>query len=341
MAIITLDPNAPEFSRRYPNLADARLGARALSCSDDFFAEMARMLNPEPAVFIPGKYDTNGKWMDGWESRRKRVNGYDWCVVRLARPGILKGVDIDTSHFTGNYPPAASLQACLVADGEPDASTVWHEVLPSVNLQGNSHHYHAIDAEQTYSHIRLNIYPDGGVARLRVYAQPDNNWSAADPNALHDLIAMENGGYVVASNNQHFGLASNLLMPGRGVNMGDGWETRRRREPGNDWCIIALAHPGVIEQIEVDTCHFKGNYPDRCSIQAAAMQGGTETSLITQSMFWPELLAPQKLHMDHQHVYSSEVQSLGVITHIRLNIFPDGGVSRLRLLGKLAQLKAE
>jgi len=341
MAIISLDPNAPEFSRRYPNLADARLGARALNCSDDFFAEMARMLNPEPAVFIPGKYDTNGKWMDGWESRRKRVNGYDWCVVRLARPGILKGVDIDTSHFTGNYPPAASLQACLVADGEPDASTVWHEVLPSVNLQGNSHHYHAIDAEQTYSHIRLNIYPDGGVARLRVYAQPDNNWSAADPNALHDLIAMENGGYVVASNNQHFGLASNLLMPGRGVNMGDGWETRRRREHGNDWCIIALAHPGVIEQIEVDTCHFKGNYPDRCSIQAAAMQGGTETSLITQSMFWPELLAPQKLQMDHQHVYSSEVQSLGAITHIRLNIFPDGGVSRLRLLGKLAQLKAE
>src|SRR5450830_954593 len=270
MATITLDPNAPEFTRRYPNLADPRLGATTMACSDDFFAGMARMLNPEPAVFIPGKYDTNGKWMDGWESRRKRVNGYDWCTLKLARPGA-------------------------------------------------------------FTHLRLNIYPDGGVARLRAYAQPENDWAAADRTSLYDLIAMENGGYVVATNNQHFGLASNLLMPGRGVNMGDGWETRRRREPGNDWCIIALAHPGIVEKIEVDTCHFKGNFPDSCSIQAASMAGGTDTSLITQSMFWPVLLPQQKLQMDYQH----EIQSLGAITHIRVNIFPDGGVSRLRLHSRL------
>lgn len=336
MAIITLDPNAPEFTRRYPNLADPRLGARTLTCSDDFFAEMARMLNPEPAVFIPGKYDTNGKWMDGWESRRKRVNGHDWCVLKLGRAGILKGVDIDTSHFTGNYPPAAAIEGAFLASGEPDDQTVWQEVLPSVNLQGNSHHYHVIQSTQIFSHLRLNIYPDGGVARLRVYAQPANDWANADPYALHDLIAMENGGYIVATNNQHFGLASNLLMPGRGVNMGDGWETRRRREPGNDWCIIALAHAGIVQKIEVDTCHFKGNYPDSCSIQAASMAGGTDTSLITQSMFWPTLLPQQKLQMDHQHYFADELQSLGTITHIRLNIFPDGGVSRLRLLSKIA-----
>lgn len=336
MAIITLDPNAPEFTRRYPNLADPRLGARTLACSDDFFAEMARMLNPEPAVFIPGKYDTNGKWMDGWESRRKRVNGHDWCVLKLGRAGILKGVDIDTSHFTGNYPPAAAIEGAFLASGEPDDQTVWQEVLPSVNLQGNSHHYHEISSTQVFTHLRLNIYPDGGVARLRVYAQPANDWANADPHALHDLIAMENGGYIVATNNQHFGLASNLLMPGRGVNMGDGWETRRRREPGNDWCIIALAHAGTVQKIEVDTCHFKGNYPDSCSIQAASMAGGTDTSLITQSMFWPTLLPQQKLQMDHQHYFAEELQSLGPITHIRLNIFPDGGVSRLRLLSKIA-----
>ena len=336
MAIVTLDPNAPEFTRRYPNLADPRLGAATLACSDDFFAEMARMLNPEPAVFIPGKYDTNGKWMDGWESRRKRVNGYDWCVVKLARAGVLKGIDIDTSHFTGNYPPAASLEGAFVSAGEPDADTVWHEVLPSVNLQGNSHHYHEIHHPQAFTHLRLNIYPDGGVARLRVYAQPENDWATVDRTSLFDLIAMENGGYVVATNNQHFGLASNLLMPGRGVNMGDGWETRRRREPGNDWCIIALAHPGIVEKIEVDTCHFKGNFPDSCSIQAASMAGGTDTSLITQSMFWPVLLPQQKLQMDHQHCYQQEIQALDEITHIRLNIFHDGGVSRLRLLSRLA-----
>ena len=335
MALIATDPNAPDFTKRFPNLADARLGARALACSDDFFADMQRMLNPEPAVFVVGKYDTNGKWMDGWESRRKRVNGYDWCIVKLAKAGVLQGVDIDTSHFTGNYPPAASLEGAFLSAGEPDAHTVWHSVLPSVNLQGNSHHYHAIQNAQAFTHLRLNIYPDGGIARLRVYAQPQTDWDKVDRSQLIDLVAMENGGYVVATNNQHFGLASNLLLPGRGVNMGDGWETRRRREPGNDWCIIALAHPGVVEKIEVDTCHFKGNYPDACMLQAALMEGGTDTSLITQSMFWPILLPQQKCQMDHQHFYAQEIQSLGKISHIRLNIFPDGGVSRLRVWGKL------
>lgn len=140
----------------------------------------------------------------------------------------------------------------------------------------------------------------------------------------------------MTTNNQHFGLASNMLMPGRGVNMGDGWETRRRREPGNDWCVVALGQPGVIEKIEVDTCHFKGNYPDRCSLQAAFVRGGTETSLITQSMFWPVLLPEQKLQMDLQHYFETEIAKLGPISHVRYNMHPDGGTSRLRLWGKLA-----
>jgi len=318
MASIQLDPNAPEFTRRYPNLADPRLGAATLATSDDFFAEMARMLNPEPAVFIPGKYDTNGKWMDGWESRRKRVNGYDWCVLKLARAGVIKGVDIDTSHFTGNYPPAASLEGAYLAQGAPDAHTAWTEILPSVNLQGNSHHYHAVGSSQAFTHLRLNIYPDGGVARLRVYGQPQANWAEADRQQLFDLIAMENGGYVVAANNQHFGPASNMLMPG---------------------CASAMMHqslPGIVEKIEVDTCHFKGNYPDGCMIQAANVVGGTDSSLVTQSMFWPVLLGEQKLQMDHQHYYAEQISKLGPVTHIRFNMFPDGGVSRLRLWSRLA-----
>ncbi|WP_394782312.1 allantoicase [Undibacterium sp.] len=338
MATIALDPNAPDFTRRYPNLADPRLGAATLASSDDFFAEMSRMLNPEPAVFIPGKYDTNGKWMDGWETRRKRANGYDWCVLKLARAGTIKGVDIDTSHFTGNYPPAASLEGAYVGQGAPDAQTAWTEILPSVNLQGNSHHYHEVTNSGAFTHLRLNIYPDGGVARLRIYGQPQTDWDNADRNQLFDLIAMENGGYVVAANNQHFGPASNMLMPGRGVNMGDGWETRRRREPGNDWCIIALAQPGIVEKIEVDTCHFKGNYPDGCMIQAAHVVGGTDSSLVTQAMFWPVLLGEQKLQMDHQHYYAEQIAKLGPVTHIRFNMFPDGGVSRLRLWSRLARL---
>ncbi|PMS35496.1 allantoicase [Trinickia symbiotica] len=333
MAIPILDPTAPDFTRRYVNLADPRFGAKALEASDEFFAPKERMLNPEPAVFIPGKYDDHGKWMDGWETRRKRTCGFDWCVVELARPCVIKGFDLDTSHFTGNFPPAASVEAAYVESGAPSSETQWVDVLPSVALQGNSHHYHAIDDARTFTHVRVNLYPDGGLARLRVYGAPQVDWSRAGRDTVVDLAAMEHGAYVVAANNQHFGLATNLLMPERGVNMGDGWETRRRREPGNDWCIVALAHAGEIGRIEVDTAHFKGNYPDRCSLQAAYVAGGTDESLITQSMFWPVLLPEQKLQMDHVHTFVAELAALGAVTHVRFNIVPDGGVSRLRLFG--------
>ncbi|RKP52667.1 allantoicase [Trinickia fusca] len=336
MAVSILDPNAPDFTRRYVNLADPRLGAQALEASDEFFAPKERMLNPEPAVFIAGKYDDHGKWMDGWETRRKRTTGYDWCIVKLARAGVVKGLDIDTSHFTGNFPPAASVEAAFVPGaGTPGSTTEWVEIVPSTTLQGNSHHYLDVTNGQAFTHLRLNLYPDGGVARLRVYGQPQVDWAGTNRSELVDLAAMENGAHVVAANNQHFGAASNLLMPGRGVNMGDGWETRRRREPGNDWAIIALAHPGAIKRIEVDTAYFKGNYPDRCSIQAAYVSGGTDSSLVTQAMFWPVLLGEQKLQMDKQHFYESEIAALGAVTHVRLNIIPDGGVSRLRLWGVL------
>jgi len=333
MALPQIDNDAPEFVRRHVNLADARLGATALAASDDFFAAKERMLNPDPAVFVPGKYDENGKWMDGWESRRKRGTGHDWCVVRLARPGVIHGVDLDTSHFTGNFPPAASIEACYLADGDPGAADTWVPLLPAVNLGGNRHHYFPIASALPCTHLRVNLFPDGGVARLRVYATPEFNPGHRDEDGLLDLVAALNGGTVVAANNQHFGFASNLLMPGRGVNMGDGWETRRRREPGNDWCIIALARPGRVEAIEVDTCHFKGNYPDRCSIQATSQAGGTAESLVTQSMFWPALLPEQALQMDHRHHFREQIIAHAPISHVRFNIHPDGGVSRLRLRG--------
>jgi allantoicase len=328
--------DAPDFTRRYLNLADPRLGAEAMLASDDFFAPKERMLNPEPAIFIPGKYDEHGKWMDGWETRRKRVAGHDWCIVRLGHAGVIKGVDLDTSHFTGNYPAAASIDACHSPDLNTSGVAEWSEILPATNLKGNSHHYLPITGDQAYTHVRLNIYPDGGLARLRVYGQPLRDWNASDRAVLYDLAAMENGGYLVAANNQHFGAAANMLMPGRGVHMGDGWETRRRREPGNDWCIIALGHRGTIKKVEVDTAHFKGNYPDRCSLQAAQVIGGTDDSLIPQSMFWPTLLAEQKLEMDCQHLFAGELAELGPVSHVRFNIIPDGGVSRLRLWSELA-----
>lgn len=324
-----------DFAKKWVNLADSRFGAAVVHATDQFFAPAERMLNPEPAVFIPGKYDDNGKWMDGWETRRRRDGGHDSCIVRLGWPGIIKGVDIDTSHFTGNFPPAASIAACR-CDGDPSSSTRWTQIVPAANLKGNSHHLLAVQNENAWSHIRIDIHPDGGIARLRVYGEIVRDWNRTDLLEPIDVAALENGGRIIACNDSHFGSPWNLLAPGRGKTMGDGWETRRRREPGNDWVILALGHAGTITRIEVDTAYFKGNYPDRCSIQAARSGHATDESLITQSMFWPTLLAEQKLEMDRCHVFDSAIAALGTVTHVRFNIFPDGGVSRLRLFGRLA-----
>ncbi|KES21863.1 MULTISPECIES: allantoicase [Pseudomonas] len=327
--------NAP--FEKFVNLADERLGSKVISVTDEWFAAASRMLQPTPAVWKEGVFDDNGKWMDGWESRRKRFEGYDHAVIRLGVPGSIKGVDIDTSFFTGNFPPSASLDGCFVAEGEPNDDTQWTEVLSSVELQGNSHHYHEISDERPYTHLRLNIYPDGGVARLRVYGIPFRDWAQQNPDEQVDLAAALNGGRALACSDEHFGRMSNILNPGRGVNMGDGWETGRRRTPGNDWVIVALGHAGIVEKIVVDTLHFKGNYPESCNIQAAFVKGGTDSQIATQSLYWRELLPSQKLQMHNEHTFIEQIKELGPITHVRLNIFPDGGVSRLRLFGKVAK----
>jgi len=327
--------NAP--FEKFVNLADERLGSKVISVTDEWFAAASRMLQPTPAVWKEGVFDDNGKWMDGWESRRKRFEGYDHAVIRLGVPGSIKGVDIDTSFFTGNFPPSASLDGCFVAEGEPNDDTQWTEVLSSVELQGNSHHYHEINDERPYTHLRLNIYPDGGVARLRVYGIPFRDWAKQNPDEQVDLAAALNGGRALACSDEHFGRMSNILNPGRGVNMGDGWETGRRRTPGNDWVIVALGHAGIVEKIVVDTLHFKGNYPESCNIQAAFVKGGTDSQIATQSLYWRELLPSQKLQMHNEHTFIEQIRELGPITHVRLNIFPDGGVSRLRLFGKVAR----
>lgn len=324
------------FSLKYVNLANPRLGTKIISVTDEFFAACERMLQEQVAVFIPGKFDDHGKWMDGWESRRKRVEGYDHCVIRLGKPGVLRGVDIDTSHFKGNQPLAASIDACYSPDKDPQENTVWQEVLTSSKLDEDAHHLLDIRDEGVYTHIRLNIYPDGGVARLRVYGEPQCDWDAISSDELIDLAAMEYGGIPIACSDQAFGSNMlNLNLPGRGINMGDGWETKRRRVPGNEWVLIQLGHPGVVKAVELDTAHYKGNYPDRASIQAGFIQAGTTDSIVTQSIFWRDLLPEQPLGMDALLRYEDELNELGIVTHVRVNIIPDGGLSRVRVYGNI------
>jgi allantoicase len=320
---------------RLVNLANPRLGAVVTYSTDDFFADKARLIDPAEPVFIPGKYDDNGKWMDGWESRRKRGTGYDHAIIKLGQPGVIKGFDIDTSHFTGNFPPAASIGACVSTEDVPGDNTAWTELVPAMNLEGDSHHLVAVNSDTPWTHLRLNIFPDGGVARLKVYGSVFKDWDKADRATVYDLLAMENGGRAIIANDEHFGVLSNITLPGKGLNMGDGWETRRRREPGNDWAILALGHAGEIERITVDTAFFKGNFPDGVSIQAALASGGTDDSLPVQSQFWHDLLPRQQLSADAEHEFTAELAALGPISHIRINVFPDGGISRLRLFGNI------
>ncbi len=325
------------LAKRYVDLALPRLGSEVVFASDDFFADKSRMIDPAPAVFYPDLYDENGKWMDGWESRRKRAAGYDHAVLRLGVPGRVRLLDIDTSHFTGNFPPAASLDGCVCADDVPGPGTEWHEIVPATSLQGNSHHIATCEDKGIWTHVRLNIYPDGGMARLRLYGEVHVNWDEVSGAEELDLASLLLGARAIAWSDAHYGSPNFILAPGRGINMGDGWETRRRREPGNDWIIVELAHPGEVSNLLVDTAHYKGNFPAGCSIQAANVTGGTTESVITQSMFWPTLLPEQPLTMDAEHHFAEEIEKLGPISHVRLNIIPDGGISRLRVFGRLVK----
>ena len=321
---------------QWVRLEQPRLGTQVVYATDDFFADKSRLIEPVDPVFVPDKYDENGKWMDGWESRRKRGPGYDFCVVKLGIPGVVRGLDIDTSHFTGNFPPQASIDACISQDDVPADGADWFELLPKVELQGDAHQLFPVENENAITHLRLNIFPDGGVARLRIYGEVRPYRSSVGENEVIDLLALENGGRAILCNDEHFGSMHNLNVPGRGVNMGDGWETARRRTPGNDWVILALGFPGTIEKVEIDTAHFKGNYPDRVAIQAALLDDADSGEIEAASENWATLLPESKLDMDQQHYFTDKLADIGAVSHVRLSIFPDGGVSRLRLFGRLS-----
>lgn len=319
------------------DLASEKLGGAVLYANDDFFAPKENLLKPTRPIFIEGKYTDRGKWMDGWESRRRRTPGHDWCVIRLGLPGIIRGVVVDTSYFRGNYPEQCSLEVCAV-DGQPsvdvllDEKNSWTEVLPQASLQGDSQNRFAFEFNRRTTHLRFHIYPDGGVARLRVHGDVVPDWTKLESQGQIDLAAVENGGLVLDCSDMFFGHRHNLIMPGRALNMSDGWETKRRRGPGYDWSLIKLGRPGRIERVEVDTSHFKGNFPESCSLEATSV--GPNVTL--ENAQWQTLLERTKLQAHTRHEFADEIRKMDAVSHIRFNIFPDGGVSRLRVFGRLS-----
>ena len=326
----------PKLKKDLIDLASESNSGRTLLASDEFFAPKENLLKPGRGEFISDKYTDRGKWMDGWESRRKRTAGHDWCILRLGKPGVIKELDIDTNHFVGNFPSHASVDACQVppftALGEIMNEVKWTEILSRVELHGDSQNQFAIHDDESFTHLRLNIYPDGGVARFRVYGHPED--SVDDSSSFTDAAASENGAVTLACSDMHFSHMENLIKPGIGTDMSDGWETKRRRGPGHDWVIIKLGHICIVERIVADTIHFKGNFPDSCSLEGCFEPDTDRDAFLTNTIDWKELLPVSKLSGNQENIFTIASNQAEALTHIRFNIYPDGGVSRLRIIGR-------
>jgi allantoicase len=327
----------------YIDLAAERLGGRVLAANDEFFAPKENLLKASAPVWIEDKYTDVGKWMDGWETRRRRTPGCDWCIVKLGLPGLIHGVVVDTSHFKGNFPEDCELESCAV-EGHPglaqleDHTTKWNTMLKKSPLAGDTRNPFPLTPSSRVTHLRFKIYPDGGVARLRVHGEAVPDWPALSrAGGEIDLAAVEHGGWVIVSSDMFFGSRNNLILPGRSTGMHDGWETRRRRGPGHDWCILRLGAPGKIIRIEVDTSHFKGNFPESCSLEVCAAPRDLVDPGALGALPWKEILTRTKLQADSLHVYEKELLQAGEVTHARFHIYPDGGVARLRIFGTLAK----
>ncbi|KAK1874723.1 Allantoicase [Dissostichus eleginoides] len=329
----------PHFLQ-FNDLACEAVGGKVIFATDEWFAPAANLLKREQPVFIASAFTEFGKWMDGWETRRKRTPGHDWCIVALGVPGLIHGFDVDTSFFTGNHSPHVSIQAaCLdppptfslegdrtgMAASDAQLTAVAKEAELQPGFSHCCNNYYSVRVTQRVTHLRLNMHPDGGISRLRVYGVGQRDWSDISPNQDVDLLALTNGGVCLGYSDAHFGHPRNMIGLGRGVNMADGWETARRLDrpkhleedehgvllvPGWEWAVFRLGHPGVIRSVELDTDHFKGNFPDSCSVE---------------------------LRADHHHVFDEASLCLRPpASHVRLIIRPDGGISRLRLIGRLA-----
>lgn len=312
--------------RRLPDLAVRSLGGAVVHANDEAFAVRENLVTPGPAQFDPSTFGPKGKVYDGWETRRRRSPGHDTAIVRLGAPGIVRGVVVDTSWFTGNYPPEASVEG-IALDGHPSvedllAADGWTTLLPRIAIKGDTENAFAVTSTRRVTHVRLSIFPDGGVARLRVHGEALPDPALLDALGTVDLAAAEHGGVVTGCSNLFYSSPGNLLLPGPARTMGEGWETARRRDDGNDWVEVALAGEGTVAVAELDTSWFLHNAPGAATLRGRVGDGE-----------WRDLLPRVPLRPDTRHRFV--LDAAPPVDRVRLDIHPDGGLARLRLHGRL------
>ncbi|GAA4860517.1 allantoicase [Saccharopolyspora cebuensis] len=314
-----------------PDLASRAVGGSVVCANDELFAERENLIKPAEPVFQTYTFGHKGQVYDGWETRRRREPGTDFAIVRLGLPGIVRRLVVDTAHFKGNYPPEVSVQGCAV-EGYPSpdelAAADWEELLPRSPVRGDVRNHFEVGGDRRYTHVRLCMHPDGGIARLRVHGEPvaDPRWVPAE----FDLAALEHGSQVVGCSDMFYSSPHNLLAPGLTRVMGEGWETARRRDDGNDWVSLRLAAPGTVRWAELDTSYFLGNAPGWASLSGCDARAAD----LDDPGNWTELLPRTRLQPDTRHHFRLPVRA--EVSHVRLDIFPDGGMARLRLHGTAA-----
>ncbi|KAF8813811.1 allantoicase [Phlegmacium glaucopus] len=331
-----------DFNEKFSSLTElssVALGGRIVAISDEFFAEAFHLLLVEPAPSMKGQFGPNGALFSGWETRRHNPT-YDWCIIQLGTTGTISGFDIDTANFNGNEAPEASVYALYDAELRDPLhdDPRWSEIMPRVGLGPSSHHLFKVPTTPAFNYVKIHMYPDGGIARFRTYGQV-TPVHPSDNNSVFDLAHVFAGGRVLDVSDQHFGVGSNLILPGRGKNMGDGWETKRSRTKGhNDWVVIQLGAPGFLEQVEIDTKHFLGNFPESCEIHALYTEHNINwQTAVLEEQGWTSILARTKLGPDRQHYFELENVKSNVYTHVKVTIYPDGGIKRVRFLGRKAE----
>jgi len=321
------------------DLISGALGGKVLSFSDEWFAEASNLLTPTPPIRQPGKMVYTGAWYDGWETRRHNTAPFDYVIIRLGvASGTVEGIEIDTAFFSGNHAPAISVEGVFLDNddeviGWQGDRGKWETIL-GLQECGPSQRFGwklNVPTTKAYTHVRLNMYPDGGIARFRLFGHAVPVFPE-DKDAIFDMAAAQNGGVAVSCSDQHFGVISNLILPGRGKDMGDGWETSRSREKNHvDWAVIRLGAPGTIQKLIVDTAFFRGNFPQKVKVEAIAWSGEGEPGALADG--WIDIVEPSKTSADKEHKFESAVKDTS-FTHVKLVMIPDGGVKRIRVLAK-------